>query len=454
MGFVTLYTALSGIQAAQAAVDTASQNVSNAGTEGYSRRRVDLATRPQYRSPIGILGTGVKVDGITRSRSSLLDSRVRESTSSAQQYTTLGGLLADLERIAAEPDAGINVALGDVWTSFENLALDPPNRAARLGVIGAIDSLAARVRSIATDWSESAKSAEARLATKVDETNALLRRIATLNVQIVDIGRLGAPNDMLDERDRLIDQVAGLIGVNVIENEFGSTRLSINGLALVEGDTVHDLTFDASTSQILHDSGNALTVGGEVGGYQAFLSTDYPAQRSALDAFAADLVSALNTTHAAGFTPSGVAGGPLVTASAGDEARTISIAISTPEEIAAATDPGPPVPEFDGTNADAFVALRSATVALGGTATLDSAMRTIVTDLGATIQATQARASSLSALQYNARQARLEVTGVSLDEEMASLMQFQRTFEASARVLTAVDEMLSTLINSTGLAGR
>ena len=172
-----------------------------------------------------------------------------------------------------------------------------------------------------------------------------------------------------------------------------------------------------------------------------------------VDSFARDLADALNGQHAAGFTPDGSAGGALLTYIPGSEARSLAVAVSDPDEIAAAGS-GAPVGAYDGINAEALSALRNALVAEGGTVNLDDSIRSLVSYVGELTAAATAGVRSQTAMTAAAENARVQAHGVSIDEEMVNLITYQRAYDAAARVMTAVDESLDTLINRTGVVGR
>ena len=192
---------------------------------------------------------------------------------------------------------------------------------------------------------------------------------------------------------------------------------------------------------------------GNIGGMRSFLSDDLAAARTQVDTLAEEFATALNAAHAAGFSESGP-GGDLVTFTPGAAAASLRVAITDPAELATASSAGPPFPSNDPTNAENLAGLRDALVADGGVASLSTALREIVTDLGQrTAAATSSAASSeqLYSTSVNEREAK---HGVSLDEEMISLMEHQRMYEAASRVITAVDQALDVLVNRTGLVGR
>jgi flagellar hook-associated protein 1 FlgK len=453
--FVSLYTAFSGLQAAQAGMDTASHNVANAGTDGYSRQRVGLASRLPHHAPFGQVGSGVNISDISRVRNSILDARVRSSIGGQGHLDTLAGLLGGLEAATSEPDHGITAALGGLWSSFEELALDPPDAAARTGVLSHLDTVARQVRSIAAAWSGMESNAVADIEATVDETNRLVAEVARLNQAISgSSAATGSPNDLMDQRDLVLDQLSRIAGVTVSVTDGGHARVSLNGLSLVHDFSVSTLSFDTATNQILHSSGSVVRPGGELAGHHSFLNVELPKYRAGLEQFATDLADALNAQHAAGFTQTGAAGGALMSYIPGDAARSLALAITDPAELAVATTAGPPVPDFDGTNAEALAGVRHVLAAGAGTITLDESMRALVTELGAATASAASGAAAQGSQAAASESARTQVHGVSVDEEMVNLLTYQRAYEAAARVMTAVDEALDTLINRTGLVGR
>ena len=452
--FISLYTAFSGLTAAQAGINTASHNVANASTIGYTRQHVDLASRMPYHARYGTIGQGVDIQQITRARVAGLDMQVRNSVATQGRLDVLANLLSGTEALMAEPDEGITASMSGLWAAFDELALDPPNHAARRNVISALSELTTNIRNVSGKWDTEAKSASTNLAHYVDETNAMLREVAELNRQILSTSNLNnTPNDLLDQRDVLLDELANIAGVRVTTMDNGAARVSLDGLSLVSDTMVSPLSYDPATYQITHSSGATIAVGGELAGFQSYLTNELPSFQAALDTFVRDLADALNSQHAAGYTPAGGAGGDLLTYIPGREAESLTVAVSDHSQIAAAGS-GPPVAEYDAINVEALAALRTTLAADGGTITLDESIRSLVAYVGELTAAAESGARSQAAMTAAAENGRLQSHGVSIDEEMVNLITYQRAYEAAARVMTAVDESLDTLINRTGLVGR
>ena len=453
-GFSALHVAMTGLRAAQLKMDTASNNISNANTEGYTRQRVELATRfPQF-TPDGQIGSGVDVVDIIRLRDTFLDTRVRSASASLAETDVRSEFLTRAELVTGEPDVGVTALLDGVWASFEDLALDPSDRASRQAVVQELVGFATRVNQIAGDLENLRQGALSGADATISQVNTKLTEVARLNVSILEAGaQPGTPNDLLDQRDRLVDEIAELTGASTAIELDGSVRISLNGMSLVSGADARPLDFDASTGQVTHTSGVAVTPRGKLGGYMSVYGSDLTEVQAQIDTFATELADAMNSVHQAGYNASG-AGGPIFSYDPGAPAATLSVAISDADELATAAAPGPPFAPHDATVPENLAGLRDALVAAGGTASLSESYRTVITTLGQQTAAALGSAVSQQGLVDAAVRARQGTHGVSVDEEMVSLMEAQRMYEAAARVISSIDEAMDVVINRMGLVGR
>ncbi len=446
MGIQGLNSGYTAIRAAQAALDTISHNIANATTEGYTRQRVDLTALPGYVTGGGIVGQGVDIQSISRQRNQFLDEQARTEDARLAGMSARSHLLGQAEVRFGELDAGIDVAVGDVFSALEELALHPDSSPVRVTVLDAMDRVAGQLRATAEGLRGLELSSDTDVRVAVSQANDLIDQIADLNGQIVALSGAGSPNDLLDQRDRLVDQLSAMTGASSIRAENGAVRVSIGGLSLVDGTSPVHLSVDA-TGTLTHPDG-PIKAGGEIGGLVAFTQTDLPAMQAKLDAFANDLATAFNSQNAAGFTASGAAGGDLFDATGG--ARALRVVATVPAELAVAGDAT--AATFDGTNAQAMADLRTTDLAGGGT--LLERFRDIVTGVGVTAARAAGDLRSQESLTAATSRARESHHGVNLDEEMTNLIAHQRALEAAARVMSAIDEALSTLINRTGVVGR
>jgi flagellar hook-associated protein 1 FlgK len=272
----------------------------------------------------------------------------------------------------------------------------------------------------------------------VNDVNSIGVQIAQLNDAIGKAEVTGdQPNDLLDQRDVLIDNLSSLGNVTVTPTTLGRVDIAIGGASLVSGTTAATLAESDMTS----------LTSGKLQGLIQLRDVTIPAYQTRLDTIASTIVSATNTQHAAGSDLTGAPGGTFFT---GTSASTIALnpaIVSNPALIAASGNGQP----GNADNALAMVALRTQNVI--GSSSIDTAYSQLVTQIGSDTQQAQ-RASATSALLAGSLSDRREsVSGVSLDEEMTNLVRFQRGYQASARAMTAMDDMLDNLISRTGRVG-
>jgi flagellar hook-associated protein 1 FlgK len=455
--FQGLQSALTGIRAGQVGLDTATNNVANASTPGYTRQRVDLASRSPWQSVSGKIGQGVDVTSISRMREGFLDSRARVTGAAAGFATARSGLLTQTEALLGEPDAGIQQSMLGMFDAFDELALDPSNIALRDNVVASFDALGGRIRSVATTWSQLADAGRTRMDSALVEANQLLGRVDELNRHIASAGS-DPSNSALDERDLLLDRLSSALGVTTQVRSNGMVDVSLDGERLVETSIspVRTLSYDTTAGVVIDGTGTPVSAGGEVGGIHAFVATDLPTVRAQLDQLALHIRDAVNAVNAGGSAaePGGTAwtdGGPplLAATSAADFGLAPGVDGS---DVATAALGNHAL--HDASNVLRFAALRDQNPPGLGAPPLDDRLRSMVVGLGNTTADAVARSATQTALFTNATAARQAGHGVNLDEEMVSLVQHQRALEAVSRAMTAIDEALNTLINRTGLVGR
>ena len=461
--FSGLTTALSGIVAQRYGLDTTGANVANANTPGYSRQRVTMEPTNPATTGTALFsrwdgpGTGVRVTDIQRVTDELVTARVRQERSTAEFMSVDSAAWSRLEVALGEPgDNGLTSRLSSFWASFQDLANNPDSVAARTQVLqtgaGVTDTLGQVATAAAQAWTDT----RGGLDLLVQEVNATAASVADLNRSIRDASAAGTtPNELLDQRDTLVQRLSELTGATVRTGELGTLDVFVGGTAVVRGDQVTALSVDpgsAGTVEAVQAGGSVGIVGasgagvdvpgGRIGATLVALTSTWPGVMTSLDATAAGLAATVNTVHAAGKGLDGVAGRPLFT---GTTARTLAVAVTDPAHVAAAAAGAG---ALDGSHADALAALGR------GPSSPDAAWRSFVSDVGARSQAAARRSGAQAVVVGDVMAAREAVSGVDIDEELTNMVMFQRAYEGAARMLTAVDEALDTLINRTGLVGR
>jgi flagellar hook-associated protein 1 len=435
--FMGLQTALRGILAHQQAINTTSHNVSNANTEGYSRQEAVLApTLPHTVNGIGgdgigQLGTGVDVDSFRRIRTLFLDLQYRAQAMQVGDQETLSRQLDQIEMGLAEPsENGISNELTKFWNGWADLSNSPDDPAARQALIDQAKNLAAAFKSLDTQLTtvQSQTLAEYASLTGVGGDVAVLAtEISQLNVAIkglVDNGN--SPNDLMDRRDLLLDRLSKLAQVSVTDLGNGSIDVTFGdaALPLVQDTTVNWPQALTAPGGKLGALINISQAGGIVDQY-----------RAQLNAVVKTLADNVNAFHNGG---SGV--NFFTYGAAGTEAGTLAVAVTTATVRTSTT-------AAVGAN---DIALQIANLR-GGTA--DDLYTAFVTRVGGDLKNAQRGEANATVLLNAIDDRRQSTSGVSMDEEMTNLVRFQRGYQASARAMSTMDQMLETLINRTGVVG-
>ncbi len=428
-----LQTALSGLIANQEAIDTTGHNITNANTPGYSRQTavmetndpLPIAAMSQITGAGGQLGTGVNVDTFTRIRNTYLDAQYRTQNGKLGEASTETEELKQAQSAFDEPsESGISSQLSAFWSAWGSLATAPSSEAAREGVVSTGAQLATTLNQLSTQLTTISTQATQQYAAVTGPTGEVqddAKQVAELNQQIKLAEQAGqSPNDLLDTRDELLDKLSSLANVTVTKAPDGTDTVSFGDAAkpLVEGATVNwpQALTPAAGGQL----GALLSLASPTGKLAAF--------QTSLNEVAAQLASSINALHTA--TPF----------FKGTTAATIAVAVKPSEVQTSST-----VAAGGNNVALAIAALR------GGAA--ERTYTGLVAQVGSDVQTAQSDQSTSQAVVSAIEGQRQSVSGVSLDEEMTNLISFQRGYESSARTMTAMDEMLDTLINHTGQAG-
>ena len=472
--FGGLSIALSSLNAQRQALEVSGQNIANANTPGYTRQRIDLealsgASKPSLFSTNPLTGGGVLATGITRMGDVFLDTRLRTETSSASYQQTRAEALSRLESTVVEPsDTGIAASLSTYWADWQDVANSPDDTAARMVLIGDAQALVSQIsdgyNAVQTQWSQT----RTTVSSLVTDVNTYASSIAELNGEIRAMTVAGGnPNELIDQRSNLITELSALIGATATERADGTMDVKIAGNPVVAGDRANAIQVDGSATMAggigappatldpvrltWVATGTALVPeGGSIAAHLSDLSASGTLGEAATtwNDLATSLATTVNSLHASGQTlrdPATTGVDFFALAAGTPPALGLSVAITDPVDIAAADPANGPL---DGSWADRIAQLSSAS---GGP---DEVWRDFAVDLGVRTRAAEQRANVLETSRSNAETLQLSATSVDLDEESVNMLAYQRAYEASARVITVLDEMLDQLINRTGVVGR
>ncbi|MBE0699683.1 MAG: flagellar hook-associated protein FlgK [Anaerolineaceae bacterium] len=476
----------SGIQIALQAVLTHSQaieiiehNVANATTVGYRRQSAVLSASvptPGYGMGIdtqygaGQRGTGVLMDRIQRFSSDFMDARYRAAASESQDWSARNTILTQLESLMAETStSGLIPKMDQFWSGWQNLAANPSNNSLRTMLLNDANSLTEAIRSRALELTQIRVDHNKTLENQVTEINDIAGQIAKLNGEISHVQAVDEqPNDLLDRRDLLIDRLSEIAGASSFIQPNGEAIVNIGGHVLVTGQDTIQLKVEvdpdpANTDRLYRvawSDGQALVpTSGEMKGVLTIRDQTIKDQMDGLDNLAKALISQVNNLHMDpnGRDLNGNPGGEFFVTGGNATSIRVSSSLTEANIVAGGVDTTTGE-EYDNFIADKIAALKTTKVLIGtdvtATRTLNEFYNTQVTKL-ATETARASENSGHKNLLFTALdQQRESLSGVNLDEEAANLAKYQKAYQAAARVMTAYDELLDTIINGMGLVGR
>ncbi len=429
--FTGLQTALSGLQASQAAIDTTGENIANANTPGYTRQVVQTAESGSLAIPAlsqqgggADLGTGVSIANISRIRDQFLDIQYRAQNTQTSSANTNSSELQQVQTAINEPStAGLQSVMSKFWGAWSSLASNPTSSAAQQAVVDAGQTLAQTFNSVSSQMATVQSQAAQQYATLTGSNGQVAQdaaQIATLNTQISQATQAGqTPNALLDQRDNLLDDLSSLAQISVTNQNNGSVTVNFGDAAtpLVNGGTVTwPQTLTTAAGGQLGALLNLSSASGPIGQFQ-----------SSLDSVAGHVISSVNALQPSSPFFSGTTAGTIAVAATPASVQTSSSSTSGPD-------------------------LAQGVANLSG-GSADQAYAAFVAQVGDGVQAatnTQSTAQSVLTAVSNQRQS---VSGVSLDQEMTNLIQYQQAYQASARVMNAINSTLSTLMSAVSGAG-
>ncbi len=468
--FGSLATAYSGLAAARAGIDVTGQNIANAGTAGYTRQRVTQSSIPAaqtgfMRGTAALAGQGVSVDGIARLGSLTLDAGVRVAAGSSAYADARATALSALETGLQEPGKdGLSAKLDAFWSAWGQVAAHPDDPGAASTLLGAANTVASTLSSGSKALDQQWSQVRTTVAAQVTQLNDAAKQVADLNGQIRSaLAAGGNANELLDQRDQLTEQIATLAGGTVRTNADGTADVLIGGNPIVQGTDARSLVLGGATAlrdgapvTLTWTSGQAGAVslsGGSIGGALSLLApADAQGTGGALaqasasyDAVATKLAAVVNAVHETGSTADGTTGHAFFAVATGvPAAQGLSVVPTDASGLATRNAAG----ELDDSFADALARLGAASDGP------DAAWATFVTGVGSASRSAASESTLTGLALTSARTQQQSGAGVDLDEENVNLLSYQHAYQGAARVLTAVDEMLDTIINRVGLVGR
>ncbi|MDO9368943.1 MAG: flagellar hook-associated protein FlgK [Sphingopyxis sp.] len=431
----------SGLKAYSRALSTVGDNIANAQTPGYARRRLDMMEAVGGGNSVFYRGNtspgGVDIRGVNRSVDAWLIEDSRISGGEAERASTKLGWLDKVEGALSDDTNGIKTGLTKLLTTADQLTADPSNKTLRSQFLQAVDDVAAGFRTAADQLDKMRGGVEGAATSTVDQLNANLEALEQINVGLRK-SRPGSTNEasLLDERDRLLDQISSQAGVKATFDDRGATTLRAAGSGdlLVGGGAVNPVTVTAAADGRLSygvgGSPLAVSTGSLAGLSEA--ANHVADQRASLDTMATSFASQLNAAHQAGSDANGNPGQPLFS---GTSAATLTATPLAPDQVAAANASG------SNGNMLAIGAMRGANDPEARWSSHMASQAQTVASARAQDAAATTRADASAA-------ARDSVSEVDLDKEAAELLRFQQAYQAAARTIQVARETMQTLLSS------
>ena len=314
--------AMSGLSAAQAALNTASNNISSYNVAGYTRQTTIMAQANSTLGAGGWVGNGVYVSGVQREYDSFITNQLRAAQNQSSGLTTRYEQMSKIDNLLSSKTSSISTSMQGFFTSLQTLVSNAEDPAARQALIGKAEGLVNQFRTTDQYLRDQDKQVNTAIKASVDQINNYSKQIANLNDQISRMTGVGAgasPNDLLDQRDQLVSELNQIVGVEVSVQDGGTYNVTMaNGYSLVQGSNARQLAAvpssdDPSRTTVAYVDGVAgevaipekLITTGSLGGLLTFRSQELDQTRNTLGQLALAFAAAFNTQHKEGFDANG-----------------------------------------------------------------------------------------------------------------------------------------------------
>lgn len=321
-------SAMSGLSAAQSALNTVSNNISSYNVAGYTRQTTILGASNSTLTGGGWVGNGVYVSGVQREYDAFITNQLRAAQNQSSGLTTRYQQMSKIDDVLSDTANSLSANLQDFFKSLQTLVSNAEDPAARQTVLGKADGLVNQFKTNDQYLRDQDAQVNTAISTSVDQINNYAKQIANLNDQISRLTGVGAgasPNELLDQRDQLVSELNKIVGVDVTVQDSGTYNISIaNGYTLVQGSNASQLaavksSADPARTTIAYVDAAAGNVEisekqiatGSLGGLLTFRSQDLDQARNTLNQMALAFADAMNTQHQAGFDANGDKGGKL-----------------------------------------------------------------------------------------------------------------------------------------------
>ena len=452
------YNALSGALAAQAALNTVSQNIANSQTKGYTRQGVLLQASAGDSTAMSP-GNGVLVGSLLRFSDSYKTQQMWRANSDLGRYTQVQPYLTQMEKVMSDDKSSLSYGIDNFFKALNAAGVDPTSSPLRQQVITAADSMSQQFNSIYNVTANQLISVQQQSSAILPGLNESLAGIAALNQQIISVGVNGTNTSaLIDKREQLIDGVASQVGVEVINNPDGTASVSLkSGQPMVVSNLAGKFSFDTTGGSPVLNLAFANTnfhlddtkVGGQLGGLADYQeNTLKPLQKSIFE-IAQQMSTKVNTTLAGGFNNAGTAGGPLLEFNPTSATGLLQVTTGfTSGDLAFSSDGTP----GDSGNLQKLVDIKGQPITLTGLGSvlLGDADTQLVGKLGIDSQQNQALLNTATTIRQQSEDDWKSTSAVNTDEEAINLVEFQNMYQANMKVIAVANTLFDATLQMFG----
>lgn len=440
----------------QKAIDVTGNNIANVNTPGYSRQRLNMESVDPIKDSTGQMSMGVRANiKIQRMYDQFLGFQINNENQSLGRWEAQKNSLERIEMIFDETsNNGLSQSMGDFWNAWHEIVNNPSGHVERTELLAKSQTMTGMFNKIASDLEQIGKEIDINIKGTVDEINLLSRQAADLNQKIKQVEVDGhSANEFRDQRDVVLKEISNLIDINSFEDNQGNLIISTSGgHPLVEGVASYELTTETNADghynvEWSDSDGNQTDItgnisGGKLKGWIETRDVEISDYLNRMDSLAALIMTEVNDLHTDGYDLNNDLGGNFFS---GDSALNMAVSSAIRADtdlIAAGSDSGDP-----GDNGNALAIAELQNSVLIDNTTFDGYYNSIVSDVGSSVKSSEMNYNYQEAIVTQLDNYRETVSGVSIDEEMINLVKFQHAYDAAAKLISTVDEMLATLIN-------
>ncbi|MCJ8501279.1 flagellar hook-associated protein FlgK [Desulfatitalea sp. M08but] len=443
----------------QKAIDITGNNIANVNTPGYSRQRLNMEQATPVRVLNTTMSTGVVAQQkIQRFHDQFVQSQMNTENENLGRWEAQRTALEKIEVLFDEVSGyGLSTAMSGFWNSWQDLSNNPTGHVERNSVLSAGQYLTSTFNQLSKNIQNAQKDINTSINSVVTDINRMADQIAELNGKITKVEVTGHnANDYRDQRDLLVLELAKLIDIESFEDGDGNMTITVgNGKPLVERAFTWDLvTENIEGKQNVHwkdSSGNTLDItthiqSGELKGWIEARDRVIEGYLGRLNVLAENMISEVNALHGSGYGIDDDVQRPFFVPESDGNALSIAInpeIVGNVNHIAAA---GQAFTPGDNSNAIATAELQNALTMSENASTFGDFYAALVGDVGNDTRRAGLNFGHQTAMMKHLSNYREEVAGVSLDEEMVNLVQYQHAYNAAAKLITTTDELMQTLI--------